>query len=304
MEIAHGQGTIRYRFATLDVFTERRFGGNPLAVVLDADGLSGSEMQSIAAEFNLSETAFVLPPDDPSHTAKVRIFHRTAELAFAGHPTVGTGYLLAASRPNLGDMLYFEEKAGLVEVRIERSADGKPAAATITAPQPLALGEEVPAELISECVGLHAADIVTAQHPPIWASMGNPFVIAEVANDALVRAAPRIPAFRRALSERPAFGDRFSLHLYARDRERILRARMFAPLAGTFEDAATGSANAPLGGLLLKLSREKEARYTVIQGVEMGRPSILHVVARRAGRKVTATVGGACVPVMSGELEV
>lgn len=294
----------RYRFVTVDVFTERRFLGNPLAVVLDAGALSGSEMQAIAAEFNLSETAFVLPPDDPSHTARLRIFHRTAELAFAGHPNVGTGYVLAAAGRDKGDVLYLEGKAGLVEVRIERAGDGKPRSATITAPQPLSLGEEVPVEMIAECAGLQPADIIAAHHPPIWASMGNPYVIAEVANDALARAAPQVPAFRRALAQRPAFGDRFSLHLYARHGEGTLRARMFAPLAGTLEDPATGSANAPLVGLLLKLSNAQEARMTVVQGVEMGRTSVLNVAAWRDGEEIVATVGGACVTVMNGELTV
>ena len=110
----------RYAFVTVDVFTDRRFGGNPLAVFPDARGLADAEMQALAAEFNLSETTFVLPPDDPAHTARVRIFNRSYEMAFAGHPNIGTGYVLAALRATERDgPLLFEELAGLVEVRIE-----------------------------------------------------------------------------------------------------------------------------------------------------------------------------------------
>jgi trans-2,3-dihydro-3-hydroxyanthranilate isomerase len=112
----------QYRFVTVDVFTERRFGGNQLAVLPDAEGLSGSEMQAVANEFNFSETAFVLPPEDPRHTARVRIFHRTGELPFAGHPNVGTGFVLALARRDVDDVLRFEELAGIVGVMLCRGS--------------------------------------------------------------------------------------------------------------------------------------------------------------------------------------
>jgi len=290
----------RYPFTTVDVFTDRRFGGNPLAVVTDASGVSSAEMQAIAAEFNLSETTFVLPPDDPERTARVRIFSRTMEMPFAGHPNVGTAFVLAASGRD-GDFV-FEEPAGLVHVSVQRNAAGAPTSAVITAPQPLTLGDEVTVGTLSACVGLRPADIVTSRHQPRWMSTGNPFVVAEVSRDALSRAAPDLAAFGRAAA-RHALGGRLSIYLYARAGECV-RARMFAPLSGTFEDAATGSAAAPLAGLLLSCDGADQAAIDVVQGVEMGRPSRLHATARRSSGGIVASVGGACVLVMQGEIAV
>src|SRR5512147_2380707 len=138
----------RYSFVTVDVFTDRRFGGNPLAVFTDARGLSDADMQALAAELNLSETTFVLPPENAAHTARVRIFNRTAEMPFAGHPNVGTGYVLALEGRDGDGVLRFEEMAGLVEGRIERAGDGVATGATIAAPQPLSLGMEIPVEVV------------------------------------------------------------------------------------------------------------------------------------------------------------
>jgi trans-2,3-dihydro-3-hydroxyanthranilate isomerase len=293
-----------YSFVTVDVFTDRRFGGNPLAVFPDALGLSDGEMQALAAEFNLSETTFVLPPADPAHTARVRIFNRTYEMPFAGHPNVGTGYVLALQGQGREGVLLFEEPAGLVEVRVDRSADGTVTGATIAAPHPLSLGLELPVEAVAACAGLEPRDVVGAAHRPIVASMGNPFVIAEVTAPALTRAAPDLSAFRRLSAAWPALEGRVALHLYAPGGDgdgAPLRARMFAPLSGTVEDPATGSANAPLGALLLSLGGAAERRYEIVQGVEMGRPSLLHVTARRAPDGIRASVGGACVPVLRGE---
>src|SRR5215217_2176463 len=131
-----------FSFVTVDVFTDRRFGGNPLAVFPDARGISDADMQSLAAEFNLSETTFVLPPADPANTARVRIFNRKSEMPFAGHPNVGTGWVLARQGRAKDGALLFEEIAGLVEVEVA------PDAVTIAAPQPLSLGAEMPAELV------------------------------------------------------------------------------------------------------------------------------------------------------------
>src|SRR6478672_8164516 len=132
----------RFSFVTVDVFTDRRFGGNPLAVFPDARGLGDADMQSLAAEFNLSETTFVLPPADPANTARVRIFNRKAEMPFAGHPNVGTGWVLARQGRAENGRLRFEEIAGLVEVEAGE-------AVTIAAPQPLSLGPEMPVELLA-----------------------------------------------------------------------------------------------------------------------------------------------------------
>lgn len=289
-----------YEFVTVDVFTDRRFGGNPLAVFPDARGLGDAEMQALAAEFNLSETTFVLPPADPAHTARVRIFSRTAEMPFAGHPNVGTGFVLAQQGRDRNGVLVFEEIAGLVEIRIERKGDAV-SGATIAAPQPLSLGMTLPPEMIARCAGLGAADVLTAAHPPIVASVGNPFVIAEVAPAALGRAIPDLTAFRTAITGLPDLKGRMSVYLYARESDAQIRARMFAPLAGTIEDPATGSAATSLAALLLSLGKEQSAAFEIAQGVEMGRPSLLRVTARRTADGIRATVGGGCVPVLRGK---
>jgi trans-2,3-dihydro-3-hydroxyanthranilate isomerase len=152
---------------------------------------------------------------------------------------------------------------------------------------------------VAACVGVSADAIVLRHHAPVWASVGNPYVIAEVTRSALATADPDLNAFRRAVARRPEWNGRYSLHLYARDGA-MLRARMFAPLAGTFEDPATGSANAPLGGLLLSLSGEARGDYTILQGVEMGRPSTLHVTAWREQQAIHTAIRGLCVPVLRG----
>ncbi|WP_428670568.1 PhzF family phenazine biosynthesis protein [Reyranella sp.] len=285
-----------FSFVTVDVFTDRRFGGNPLAVFPDARAMSDADMQSLAAEFNLSETTFVLPPADPANTARVRIFNRKSEMPFAGHPNVGTGWVLAQQGRAKDGILRFEEIAGLVEVQVA------PEGVTIAAPQPLSLGPEMPVELVTRCVGLSTSDIVTTAHRPVSATVGNSFVIAEVTGEALTRAVPDISQFREAAGTYTAMGpNRLPLYLYAHDGARI-RARMFSPLSGTIEDPATGSAATPLAALLLSLTHDAERRYEIAQGVEMGRPSRLLCTARRAADVIRASVGGNCVPVLSGEV--
>ena len=290
-----------YAFVTLDVFTDRRFGGNPLAVFPDARGLSDADMQALAAEFNLSETTFVLPPSDPANTARVRIFNRTAEMPFAGHPNVGTGFVLAGQGRDRDGVLRFEELAGLVEVRVARDGSGLLVGAEIDAPQPLSLGAPLTPPQAAACAGIEVSDIVTAAHHPVQASVGVDFFLVQVSVEALSRASPDMAAFRKVSGEVDRDGDRLSLFLYAPDGD-IIRARMFAPLSGTFEDAATGSASATLGAQLLSLTSQADARYEIVQGVEMGRPSRLRVRARRAADGVRASVGGGCVPVFSGEI--
>jgi trans-2,3-dihydro-3-hydroxyanthranilate isomerase len=289
-----------YAFETVDVFTDRRFGGNPLAVFTDARGMSDAEMQALAAEMNLSETTFVLPPENPAHTARVRIFHRTAEMPFAGHPNVGTACVLARQGRDRDGVLLFEEIAGLVEVKVERDGKGTVTGATIAAPQPLSIGIQLSVEGIAACAGLAPDDMATEAHKPLQASVGVPFVLAEVKAEALAQALPDVVAFRAIEAAHPALERRLSLFLYARDGARI-RARMFAPLAGTWEDPATGSASATLAALLLSLDGGDEARFELTQGVEMGRPSLLKLTARRGEDGIRATVGGGCVPVLRGE---
>ena len=289
-------------YVTVDVFTDRRFGGNPLAVFTDARGLSDAEMQALAAEMNYSETTFVLPPADPANTARVRIFNRVQEMPFAGHPNVGTGCVLASLGRDRDGVLRFEEPAGLVEVKVERGADGTLRGAHIAAPQPLSLGDELPADAIAACAGLSQSDLVLTRHRPRMASVGLAFCMAEVTPEALTRATPNLAAFQ-ALAHDSGQQDRLSLHLhcYAQAGGNRLRTRMFAPISGTWEDPATGSANAALAALLLSLSDAPSAAYEIAQGVEMGRPSLLIAAARRTPDGIRATVGGGCVWVMRGE---
>ncbi len=288
----------RYAFETFDVFTTSRFGGNQLAVFPDARGISDAEMQALASEFNYSETTFVLPPADPANDARVRIFNRTAEMAFAGHPNVGTGFALAARARD--DVLRFEQIAGVVEVVLRRDA-GVVTGATIAAPQPLVVGGSFTAAEAAACAGLAAADVVLDRHAPtIAADGGSPRLLLEVTPDALARATPEAAGFRAAVAAHPELGGKLSLYLYVRDGQR-LRARMFSPLAGTPEDPATGSAATPLAGFLLRLDGGDSAAYEIHQGVEMGRPSLLLASATRTPGGIRAKVGGGCVPVLRGE---
>jgi trans-2,3-dihydro-3-hydroxyanthranilate isomerase len=297
-----------YSFVTVDVFTDRRFGGNPLAVFPDARGLSDGEMQSLAAEFNLSETTFVLPPQDAMNTARVRIFNRTAEMPFAGHPNVGTGWVLAGQGRDRDGLLRFEEMAGLVEVRVERVVgERQPRRVTIAAPQPLSLGAEMPVDLLAACVGFEASEVIVSAHRPVIASVGNSFVIAEVMAAALSRAVPDTSRFRAAYETFSHLGpSRLPIYLYAQNgtgpSATQLRARMFSPLSGTIEDAATGSAATPLAALLLSLSKKDDGRFEITQGVEMGRASLLSCTAWRASDGIRASVGGGCVSVLAGEI--
>lgn len=297
-----------YDFVTVGVFTSERFGGNPLAVFPNAAGLSDAQMQAIAKEFNLSETTFVLPPDDPRHHARVRIFTPKTEMPFAGHPNVGTGYVLATMSDNPPEHYTFEEIAGLVRVHVLRDAAGRIDGTRISAPRSLTLDIAVPTDLVAECASLAAADIATALHYPLIASVGTPFVIAEVQSlEALAAAAPNLLAFRQGAARHPELAERFNLLLYARRGETLthLRARMFAPLAGVLEDPATGSAAAALAALLTSLAPGDNValHFEIEQGIEMGRPSQIIAAARKTGEgPVEATVAGSCVPMMRGTL--
>lgn len=292
---------MKLKFMTVDVFTDRQFGGNPLAVVLDAQGLTTAQMQAIAAEFNLAETTFVLPPKDPKHAAEVRIFTPKAEMPFAGHPNVGTAFVLARLGRVTGDKLVFEEKAGLVLIDIRRE-NGVVVATRLAAPQLLTLGESVEPEIVAAAVGLKAGDIVGQ---PVVASTGNNFLFAEVrSRDVLKTALGNNEVFARHLPMNRTVG----VHLYVDAKEHgvEIQTRMFAPLYGVPEDPATGSANITLIGLLAHKAAEKDMvlAKTVGQGFDMGRPSILEASAEKKSGKVVATyIGGRCVPVMTGEID-
>ena len=298
-----------YEFITLDVFTEHRFGGNPLAVFPNADGLSDAEMQAVAAEFNLSETSFVLPPSDPRHTARLRIFTPRSEHPFAGHPNVGTGFILAQRQEIAPNHFIFEEEAGLVRVQVERDEAGAVVGARVEAPRPLSIGAIVSVERVAACVGLRPDEVSTAAHEPVIASMGAPIVIAEVADlGALSRASPSARDFRETLASLPQLGRRLTVHLYGKqgDGSARRRSRVFAPLEGIPEDAATGSANVTLAALLTFLNPAKNVQhiYDIEQGAEMGRPSRLFARAvKNDTGQVTASIGGRCVRVMRGTFQ-
>jgi trans-2,3-dihydro-3-hydroxyanthranilate isomerase len=293
------------RYITVDVFTDRAFGGNPLAVVLDAEGLSTAQMQAIASEFNYSETTFVLPPRDAGHDAQVRIFTPTTEMPFAGHPNVGTAFVLATQAAQAPVRLKFEEGAGLVLVEILQAA-GKVIGAELTAPQPLKKLSQLSAGQAAACGSLAATDIRIERHPPLIVSVGMPFLVAEVSSrDALHRARPDAAAFARTF---PCDGA-FAAYFYTRDvppaeKPCDLQARMFFPgSSGLTEDPATGSATVAAAALLADLASERdgELKLRIGQGVDMGRPSLLLTrVRKQNGAVVSAHIGGACVQMMEG----
>src|SRR6201747_759066 len=196
---------MRLQFETVDVFTADRFSGNPLAVVLNAEGLSTEQMQSIAGEFNLAEATFVLPPKDSAHTAEVRIFTPRAEMPFAGHPNIGTAFVLARAGTSYGraipqDRVIFEEKAGLVPISLLKDRTSI-VGARLASPQPLAVGDEVPVEAVASAWGIAADDVETRNHPPCIASCGVGFILAELKSaTALASAMPHIDVFRRDIA--------------------------------------------------------------------------------------------------------
>jgi len=299
-------GAMKLDFATVDVFTDRQFGGNPLAVVPDARGLTSAQMQAIAAEFNLSETTFVLPPHDAANTAQVRIFTPRAELPFAGHPNIGTAFVLAsattgAARPATADTMIFEEKAGLVSIQLLRDRSAV-TGARLAAPQGFSIGETIAREIVASACSIAPTDIDTRAHQPCIASCGIPLIFAAVTSRAALAAArPRTEIFAQHVPAALATG----IHLYVETATPVadIEARMFAPLYGVTEDPATGSANVALIALLTTLRAEPDLRLErrISQGVDMGRPSLLVASAeKRAGKIVAAHIGGSCVPVMSG----
>lgn len=299
------------RYLTADVFTDRPYVGNPLAIVLDATRLSTVQMQAIAREFKYAETTFGLPPADARHTAHVRIFTPGAELPFAGHPNVGTAFALArlARREGreLGPVVHFEEAAGLVPVALLEE-EGEIVGAELTAPEPFSRRSVVDVGRVAECLSLSPEDIDASRHEPQVISVGLPFLVAELASrDALRRAADRPDRMARLL---PLDGAD-AIYCYTRDVPSIeapldWQARMFSPLDGTGEDPATGSATAATAGLLADLAPETAAdlSWRVGQGYDLGRPSLLLPrVDKRDGRVQRVRIGGRCVEVMSGSFE-
>jgi trans-2,3-dihydro-3-hydroxyanthranilate isomerase len=296
---------MKYRYYICDVFTETQFGGNQLAVLPEADGLSAQLMQQIAREFNFSETSFVFPAKGP-HTRHVRIFTPAREVPFAGHPNVGTAFVLAAIG-ELGEIksplaITFEEEAGVVSITIDAS-DGKVQSCELAAPQSLSIGKTIPVETVARAVSLDSKDIVTKTHQPQLASVGLPFLMVELKDRAaLERARINLDGFE-ALKAENIMPD---VHLYTRVSDGVdVRARMFAPFSGVPEDPATGSANCALAGLLAHYNEQSSGnfRWRIAQGVEMKRPSILVGRAEKKNGVVQATwIGGSAVLVSEGFL--
>jgi trans-2,3-dihydro-3-hydroxyanthranilate isomerase len=269
-------------------------------------------MRLIASEFHYSETALVLPPQDPGNSARVRIFTPTNEIPFAGHPNIGTAFVLGR-RDNVfdkstGNSMRFEQGAGLVSVDLLRH-QGSVVGARIKAPRRLEVISSIEAETLASCVCLHTSEIVTDRHEPTMVSVGLPFVVAETSLDGLERARPNAAAFAVADRAYPHAADRFSIFLYTRMGPGIkrLQARMFAPLNNIYEDPATGSASAALGAYLTLLDGRDnvDLEIAINQGLKMGRPSAIGVgVRKRAGCVLDVTIAGFCVPVMRGMIRV
>jgi len=287
-----------YEFITLDVFTDRPFGGNPLAVFPDARGLDTSTMQALAGEFNLSETTFVLPPEDARHTAKVRIFTPSAEIGFAGHPNIGTAWVLAMQGQDQQGRLVFEGGSGPVDIDVERDGD-ELKICRLMAPQSLKLGVAPSAADLAPCARLVAADIGRTD----VASVGLDCVCAEVSLEALGRAGPDASAFRAVADRWLGSQGRFMLCLYARDGNQ-LRSRVFGPLYGVTEDPACGSATAALAGLVLQRDEATNNRIVMHMGAEIGRPSVLYAGAQRGDDGVRVWLAGQCVEMMRGTVTV
>jgi len=292
----------RYELVQVDVFTRVRFGGNQLAVLPRAEGLSDDEMQAIAREMNFSETTFVLPPTDPTADARVRIFTPGRELPFAGHPVVGTGFVLARERQQRS--LRLEVKIGTLGVEAD-PGDGAVGSAEMEQPVPTfeAAPNADPA-VLAGLLGLDASDVV-AETPAEVGSAGNPFLYVRLRS---------LDAVRRARGVPDAFEAYFAGHGYAAvylfttetvDPQATAHARMFSLALGSSvrEDPATGSASGPAAGYLARHGLAGPGRMLLEQGFEMLRPSLIDVTLEVAGDAVTAVkVGGGVVLVAEGTL--
>lgn len=300
------------RFCTLDVFTDTAYAGNPLAVVLDSEGLDDAAMQAIAREFALSETVFVLPAEMPAHTAKLRIFTPTREIPFAGHPTVGTAVLLAARKFASAErakdaIVVFEEGIGLVRVGVRLRPDGAGFAEFDAVKLPQEAGEAAPDDRLAAALGLAPNEIGFENHRPSRYSAGNPFTFVPVRG---LSAIGRCAVVSQHWSE--AFGGDGIAAAFVYCRETVhthasLHARMFAPLLlANPEDPATGSAAAALPGVIRRFDEPPDGLHKCLieQGYEMGRESNIQLEFEIAGGELRAVrIGGHAVPVMRGELE-
>jgi trans-2,3-dihydro-3-hydroxyanthranilate isomerase len=285
-------------FDGVDVFTADRFGGNPLAVVHGADGLGDALMRAVTREFNWSETVFLCRPLDPRATARLRIFTPGGEVPFAGHPLIGTGFVLARLPAHAGAPGFtVETAAGPVALTIRRTG-ARVTEVRLTAPQPVATGPDLDPADAAAALGLPRAEIVTTRHPPRHASVGLPFLIVELASRTALSRAAAVPAAFPGQGAPSRMIWAYTRDLSPADGAVDLTARMFAPFDGVPEDPATGSATAAACAMLAGLTGQ--ADFAVAQGIDMGRPSRLTVTVDAAG----VHLGGACVPVMAGTLRV
>jgi trans-2,3-dihydro-3-hydroxyanthranilate isomerase len=300
------------RYLTADVFTDRKFGGNQLAVFPDARQINSDLMPRIAQEFNYSETTFVLPPDDPSHTAKVRIFTPGGELQFAGHPTVGTAHVLASigAIKLTGDETHIvlEEGVGPVPVTI-RAKNGRPDFAQLTAAKLPQIGPPPPsADTLAAMLSLKSGDVLDLDNgmKAEALSCGTPFLFVPVRDRAAVgRSRIKMDLWESALGGYIT-KEVFVFAMDAELADNDIRARMFAPGIGVPEDPATGSACIALAGYLAGRDPRTKGtlRWIVEQGFEMGRPSILEIEAdKKHGAVTTVRVGGRTVLVCDGTME-
>lgn len=300
---------MRLRFSTLDVFTTTRFAGNPLAVVLGADGLDSATMQAIAREFNLSETVFVLEPRDSINTARLRIFTPLRELPFAGHPTIGAAILLATQRaPEMltrnGIVIALEEEIGLVRCDVVRDAS-RAILARFTAPRLPVRGAWSPEPApLAKALGLESEEIGFGRHAPSTFSAGVELVFVPIrSRAALNRARPDPAAFAALL------GERIGAYLYTSETVEpasAVAARMFANGVGIGEDPATGAAAAAFAGVAhaFEAPEDGEHEFVIEQGYAMGRPSRIILGSRiEAGALVAVTVAGHAVEVQRGDLD-
>lgn len=291
---------MRRRFFTLDVFTGRRFTGNPLAVVLEPDGLDTDAMQAIAREFGHPETVFVLPPADRANRARLRIFTPGRELPFAGHPTVGTAVLLGRLDGGPRDIV-LEEGIGAVRCRVEAvNSDGGRAQFAIPR-LPEETGTAPENATIAAALGLDAGDIGFGAFRPACWSAGNRFAFVPLRGlDAIRRCRPDPANFGAALGELA-----FVFCGEVVEAGHAYHARMFAPALGIAEDPATGSAAAAFAGVHARFVRpaDGEHAFAIEQGYEMGRPSVIEVgIVMRGGALQSATVGGHAVVVTEGTI--
>ncbi|MGD9785815.1 MAG: PhzF family phenazine biosynthesis protein [Hyphomicrobiaceae bacterium] len=300
-----------FDYHILDVFTDQRFGGNPLAVVLGAGGLPPARMQAIAREFNLSETVFVLPPENNVHSARMRIFTPEKELPFAGHPTIGTAALLADLRSPAAvngerdAIVALEEQIGTVRVGV-RMREGQAAFAEFDAPRlPEKCGEPPPAEQLAGVLGLIPREIGFENHRATLLSAGGRFLHVPVTTlDAMSRLRLDMSEWQRVVTPLQCIG------LYAYTRQTVhttssFHARMFAPDAGIMEDPATGSAAVGFAGAIFDFDDHPDGvhRRVVEQGYEMSRPSHIALTLVVKGGKLTVVrIGGHAIRVAQGRL--